>query len=542
MKERANTSKQTPDSGDTKYTMFCHQVPIEERAFMPVSPAQTKKTNSQTKSENCKNTTATTNTTDGRLTLPQSENTSQGASTSSPKHCTPYWTPDCLELSQKLLSLTATPHAGGDLNISMTWPSNTTLDAWFSTHLHFPPKFPSYNTLLESLTSFPPEFSNTDATLVRTKKLRIYPQKQTTRHWNRYTGLARFWFNQALQYLKQPNTKAILKEVRHLQKRPYAAWAFDCPQRIREHALADAVKAVKNAKAKCHQTGTFQEVSWRAKKHPTQGFGLDAQSLQQTSMFSQLSHRLYFHTGEGIPNESLEGVRIVRENGRWFAIVPQPRQVVKPESQRQPIVALDPGVRTFLSLYGIGFYGDFGRGDFGRIRRLCHHLDDLMGRKSKRSGRKKRSLNRAAQRLRWRIRDLVDELHKKVAHFLVTRFEVILLPTFETQQMVSKLNSKTARAMMTWAHYRFKQHLKAKAEEYSAVVVEVNEAYTSKTCSYCGSIQHIGSKKRFRCRCGADVDRDHQGARGIFLRALSVTTADPSALCLASVQHLLTKR
>ncbi len=103
---------------------------------MPVPPAKTKKTSSQTKSENCGHTTATTNTTDGRLTLPQSENTSQGRSTSSPKHGTPYWTPDCLELSQKLLSLTATPHAGGDLNLWMTWQSNTTLDAWFSTHLH----------------------------------------------------------------------------------------------------------------------------------------------------------------------------------------------------------------------------------------------------------------------------------------------------------------------------------------------------------------------------------------------------------------------
>lgn len=170
------------------------------------------------------------------------------------------------------------------------------------------------------------------------------------------------------------------------------------------------------------------------------------------------------------------------------------------------------------------------------------HVEEVGRRRKEQSGRQKRSLNRAAQRLRWRIRDLVDDLHKKVAHFLVTRFEVILLPTFETQQMVSKLNSKTARAMMTWAHYRFKQHLKAKAEEYSAAVVEVNEAYTSKTCSYCGNIQNIGSKKRFRCRCGVEVDRDHQGARGIFLRALSVTTADPSALCLASVQHLLTKR
>ncbi len=385
-------------------------------------------------------------------------------STSKAEDVKPYWTDECREISQKLLSLTTTELAGSDLNLWMAWQSNTTLDAWFSTNLHLAPTFPSYKTLLESFTSFAPVFTETDATVVRSKKLRIYPKKETTRHWNRYSGLARFWFNQALEYLKQPNTKAILKEVRHIQKRPYAAWAFDCPQRIREHALADAVKAIKNAKAKCRVAGAFQEVSWRAKKDPTQGFGLDAKSLQQTSMFSQLSHRLHFHACEGIPNESVEGVRIVRENGRWFAIVPQPRQAVKPENQRQPIVALDPGVRTFLSLYGLGFYGDFGKGDVGRIRRLCHHLDDLMGRKSKTSGRKKRSLHRAAQRLRLRIRDLVDDLHKKVAHFLVSRFDVILLPTFETQQMVPKLHSTTARAMMTWAHYRFDPPHKAKAD------------------------------------------------------------------------------
>jgi len=54
-------------------------------------------------------------------------------------------------------------------------------------------------------------------------------------------------------------------------------------------------------------------------------------------------------------------------------------------------------------------------------------------------------------------------------------------------------------------------------------VIEVSEAYTSKTCSYCGKMHKIGSKKRMKCSCGADIDRDLNGARGIFLRALAVT-------------------
>ncbi|MEZ5670882.1 MAG: zinc ribbon domain-containing protein [Thiotrichaceae bacterium] len=48
--------------------------------------------------------------------------------------------------------------------------------------------------------------------------------------------------------------------------------------------------------------------------------------------------------------------------------------------------------------------------------------------------------------------------------------------------------------------------------------------YTTKTCSYCGKQHNMGSKKVMNCSCGAHVDRDLNGARGIYLRALSVTT------------------
>jgi putative transposase len=119
--------------------------------------------------------------------------------------------------------------------------------------------------------------------------------------------------------------------------------------------------------------------------------------------------------------------------------------------------------------------------------------------------------------MRWRIYDLIDDLHKKTANFLVRNFDNILLPSFETSNMVVKLRSKTARSMLTFAHYRFKQFLIVKAEEYSANVIDVQEAYTSKTCSYCGKIIAIGGSKVKKCSCGIKVDRDYNGARGIFL-------------------------
>lgn len=55
--------------------------------------------------------------------------------------------------------------------------------------------------------------------------------------------------------------------------------------------------------------------------------------------------------------------------------------------------------------------------------------------------------------------------------------------------------------------------------------MDVCEAYTSKTYSYCGKVHRIGSKKRMVCQCGANVDRDYNGARGIMLRVLSASTS-----------------
>ena len=69
---------------------------------------------------------------------------------------------------------------------------------------------------------------------------------------------------------------------------------------------------------------------------------------------------------------------------------------------------------------------------------------------------------------------------------LCLEYTMVLLPEFKTQRMVlrnnRRLSSKTARAMVTWSHYRFRQRLLSKTREYPwCRVVLVNESYTSKT-------------------------------------------------------------
>jgi putative transposase len=188
-------------------------------------------------------------------------------------------------------------------------------------------------------------------------------------------------------------------------------------------------------------------------------------------------------------------------------------------------VSLDPGVRTFLTFYGPDGCGKIGKGDFGRIVRLCVHLDALRSKRKKATGARRLRLKKALWRHQWKIKNLIDELHHKAAKFLVDNFDLIFLPKFDTQQMIARgaraINSKTVRMLVTWAHYRFRQFLLHKANEHGKTVVLTNEAWTTRTVSWTGEIVPKGSFRNIRSRkTGEVMDRDYNGARGIFLRAL----------------------
>ena len=199
-------------------------------------------------------------------------------------------------------------------------------------------------------------------------------------------------------------------------------------------------------------------------------------------------------------------------------------------------------VRTFMTMFSEASFGWLGNHDIGRIQRLCYYLDNLISRTTKVNAKKRYRMRKAADKIRFKIRNLVDELHHQIARFLVDNFDIILLPTFETSQMsikkrcsavlgVSpmsdcikkgrKIRSKTVRQMLTFSHDRFKQFLKHKAFETGKLVLDVNEAYTSKTVSWTGEIIHnLGGRKKIKSSDGRVMDRDLNGGRGIFLRSL----------------------
>lgn len=201
------------------------------------------------------------------------------------------------------------------------------------------------------------------------------------------------------------------------------------------------------------------------------------------------------------------------------------------------IVAIDPGMRTFGTCYDPdGTIHEWATGSDHLA--LLYRLDRKAGRIERRAaaigGRKKRRLVAVGDRIRKRSVNLVNELHRKFSLWLCRNYSVVLLPKFDTRPMVRKrsdggtwtrkIGRKTAGGAMRLAHYRFRNFLTHKATEFGTTIEICDERYTSMTCGSCGSFNRdLGASKTFRCNtCGYVADRDHNAARNILLRYLTL--------------------
>lgn len=152
---------------------------------------------------------------------------------------------------------------------------------------------------------------------------------------------------------------------------------------------------------------------------------------------------------------------------------------LRPRGKKVPetVAALDPGIRTFQTLYDSNNnIVEFGCGD-------VYNIDS----------------------------EEIPEIHNKIADYLISKYEIILIP---------RLLLKTDNPYYhIWKHSQFVDVLQSKAKRTQCKVIEVEEAYTSQTCSRCGFNSHPGSSKTFKCdNCKLVIDRDVNGARNILLK------------------------
>ena len=430
------------------------------------------------------------------------------------------------ELEKSLLPA-ETDFADLDLNCLSGSSLKTLLNSWFSNNKSFLLNKNLLQTCSQSSPCFRVEFTDSDNTVTRSRKIRVYPNKEQRTILDQWFGCARFVYNQTVDYLRQPDTKASWMAIKKPIIDALPEWSKSVPYQVKSVAVKECCDAVSKAKKKCKNTGTFQKVRYRSKKKGDFSIYIPKSAVTEKGFYTRMLGDMFSSECLWRPNHDCQ---FKLENGRYFLCIPKDIAVKRPENQRLSACALDPGVRTFQTVFSKEICSKIGEHDFQRIFRYCYALDKLISRKKKERSNK---FNKAMKRIRWKIRDLIDEIHNKTALFLCKMFDVIYLPTFKTQNMVCKLRHKTSRAMLGWAHYRFKKKIKAKAEEYSCTVVDCNESYTSKTCGCCGTENNIGDKEVWTCKhCGCVHDRDINGARNVLFKQMFLALRDPSTPCL----------
>lgn len=225
-------------------------------------------------------------------------------------------------------------------------------------------------------------------------------------------------------------------------------------------------------------------------------------------------------------------IRWNRKIDAWYIITSTEieNKILKDSSSKT--VVIDPGVRTFLTcLNSDGQIEEIGK-DWSlniRLRNRIKKFDycsslSLSGRRGK-----ERYITLKAKRSvelhRKKIQNIINELHKKTANYLLNNYDIIVLPKLRTKGILKKIGGigkENNRNISFLSHCKFHDYLTWKATTKGKTVIDQNEAFTTKTCFECGKMNDIGGSKKYVCNfCGNTCDRDIQSCFNILTRYMS---------------------
>jgi len=388
------------------------------------------------------------------------------------------------------------------------------------------------HSLLFSLATAIPKVEN--AIVNVTKKIRVYPSNQQAIF--DLLSASRRGYNLAIAIIKEDKQAKLLDVRRTVKAQVKEEWQG---RFFQAEIVGEAVR---------HAFATRSDIIKRRMRgekcdYKFQSIKQSIQSFVQQRLNKKFCNS--FALSEDIPEDSLGRTTTISwERGRWFINAITKIAISEgSESQRLRMAAVDPGVRTFATVFSTDKVVEYGKGfQKNEIMPLLQKLDGMystrklfLNSKPNRDSQVFKNTMRMFQKrifkISNRVQDLIDDLHRRVAFDLVDNFDVILLPTFEVSDMVEKdnrvLSNKGVRAMLGLKHYQFKVMLKWMCKKYGKTFIDVNEAWTSKTASWNGEIvKDLGGRKRIRSQ-NKVVDRDVNGARGILIRALSMGSFHP---------------
>lgn len=462
----------------------------------------------------------------------------------------PFWNKYTREMSAQLWSPTETGCVDLELKSLNGFSKNLMLNSWFSVQIQenmiCQESYPkTCLPLLQSLSQkvMDLELQNieeNESKKMIAKKIVIYPtitQREILRKWS---GLQRWVYNQCLtRHLENRkfNKKTTLNDLRtnvinNSNFEIENVWVKEYEYDLRDEAVRDFIKNINSNIAK---GGKFELKYKSLKDQKSKGFSISVLKkkwAKRKNFYSEIFNPENLSSHQKLPKNLPADSRLVKSPKKeYFISIPENRDVSDNQADKNSMIFLDPGVKNFVVGYDpSGRSIIWGKKDASRIARLLHHKRKLQSAIDKETkNKRKKSLNNAILKLGKKITNLVNDLHKKLSKFLCINYKMIFLPRLNFHNF-KKLNKKSKSLMSTYKHCEFLDKLKYKAFHYNSNVIEVNEAYTSKTCSNCGFIKNnLKNADYYNCdSCNYIIGRDSNASKNIMLRFITKIESDLS--------------
>tara|TARA_B100000497_G_C7672595_1_gene405997 strand:- start:61 stop:1284 length:1224 start_codon:yes stop_codon:yes gene_type:complete len=324
---------------------------------------------------------------------------------------------------------------------------------------------------------------------------------------------------------KIKNEKLKLKNLRKTltsMKNPnIQEWELNTPKDVRAGAVNDVIKAYKTGFSNLKNGNIrYFKLQFRKKEKNKASLEISKQisKLKDNNLIlfkNILKDDSVFKIKEKL-NKNLQinyDSRILMKDNKFYISIPVE---VNPEDKNIPVnyCGIDPGIRTFMTCFG-----NNGKTEYKHNRILIDKLNkEIYYLKKRRVSNKRKALTKRE----FKKENLINELHWKTINDLIESNDVIFYGDIKSHNIVNGgKNKRLNKDSNDLKFYQFKQRLEYKALINRKLIVSVNEAYTSKTCSNCGKINDPKSSEVYYCSgCNKKVGRDENASKNILLKGL----------------------
>ena len=308
-------------------------------------------------------------------------------------------------------------------------------------------------------------------------------------------------------------------------------WELNTHKDIRTGAIKDVCSAFKGCftRLKKGQINHF-EMGFRRKSNPKQTILLPKSVVKKNQngiRIPALKMNVKIQVGKRSWKElqtiEIENdCRLVFDKNEYFMMVPRKKKITE-ERKADSYCGIDMGIRTFATMYGSNGLTEIDY-DGNQLDKINKKLDNIRSKRIRplKLNQRLRTRRRHLNKLERRKEHLVDELHWKSINMILNKNHLVFYGDIKSHDIVkSGENRWLNRRFQDLKLYKYKQRLEEKCIERNRMFTAVNECYTTKTCSMCGTMNDPGKSKVYHSmKCKRKIGRDVNAAKNILMKGI----------------------